>query len=102
MTAFQRTRALDPRLQRLTIRQTDAQRAADAHSGLVDFTATDPTAPPTTRVLVLLATAAIPPILNNPTLVRIAERTVTVDVPIDQLQAIAQDPGVVFVEAGRK
>jgi subtilisin family serine protease len=101
MPAFARARSLDPRLQRLTHRATDEARADDARSGLVELTP-DPAAPAIVRVLVLLATPAIPAILQHPSLVRLAERVISVDVAVDDLATIAGDPGVVFVEGGRR
>jgi subtilisin family serine protease len=93
--------SLDPRLQRLLSRSSDAERSDDMRSGLVEAPA-DPAAPPTVRVLVLLATPDIPAILDPASLIRITERVVSVDVPVDQLEQVAGDPGVLYVEGGRR
>lgn len=95
------TPSLDPRLQRLLHRSSDAARSDDMRSGLVEAPA-DPAAPARVRVLVLLATPDIPAVLDRSSLVRIAERVVSVEVAIDQLEQVAGDPGVLYVEGGRR
>ncbi|MEO8698483.1 MAG: S8 family peptidase [Kofleriaceae bacterium] len=100
MTEFSRNTSLDHRLQRLTVRQTDRERDQDIESGLESMQPPETAA--TTRVLVLIATATVPAIVLEYSPAKITERIYTLDIPVHELDALAADPSVVFVEAGRR
>ncbi len=102
MPDFVHNDALDPRLQRLTVRASDTDRAGDARSGLFDTVQTDAGVVAMTRVLVLLARPELPHFLIGMAPARITERIYTVDVPVDGLDALAARPEVLFVEGGRR
>src|ERR1044071_935706 len=102
MADVTRIPSLDPRLQRLTVRDTPEAIADDARSGLFDTVQTPAGTLAITRVLVLLATRQVPAILQPLAPAQVADRIYSVSAPIDQLDAIARDPGVVYVEGGRR
>lgn len=103
-------RAIDPRLRRMIrtqdqprhvardIRYEKARRSAAGD----ELETTAESVGVTTSVLVELSTAEPPQAFKHLPWGRISERIWAVDVPVTDMQRLAQEPGVIFIEASRR
>ncbi|WP_210479396.1 S8 family peptidase [Naasia sp. SYSU D00948] len=95
--------ALDPRLRRLVLAQEDTARLENVTAQEIPVRdgAVAAERPPSTRVLVRASGQAPAEGAPGSSWTRIAEGIYAVDVPISELQTLADDPQVQFVEAAR-
>lgn len=99
---------LDPRLRRLLQSRDDTERLKqDLARSVVTLAAGTAEAEPTAgtvlkRALVMVSDERVPDRLPQACWSRIAENIFAVELPVGELETLAQTPGVEFVEAGRE